>query len=130
MNAAASKRLLAILLTSVLSCAAVTPTAAEPVYRAIEIEVEPAKSAELLVTMIDAAKEARAFDGCNPFANRASKNNPERKLFCEIRESKQHHQAYQSWREETRFEGTVVPLHGGRLVTNSLHRVRLPKFDH
>jgi quinol monooxygenase YgiN len=124
MNAAASTKFFAILLTGVVLCAASMSSVAEPVHYTIELRVDPARSDEFLAVMKEAAPDTRAFEGCQYFAILVDENDPGRVLFYEIWDSKENLEAYQRWRGETNFGAKIAPYMAGDAV-----RTFFTKFD-
>jgi quinol monooxygenase YgiN len=111
----AGKRIGLWIAALLLGCAALT-AAADPVYSTLELEVDPAKSADFLSFMKVAAADTRNFKGCQYFAILVDENDPGRVLFYEIWDSKADHEAYRAWRTETKFADRLASYLAGPTV--------------
>jgi quinol monooxygenase YgiN len=86
------------------------PAAAESVYFTLQLKVEPAKSAEFVAFMKEAAVDTRHFKGCEYFAILVDQNDPGNVLFYSIWASKADNDAYRAWRAETKFGEKLAPF--------------------
>jgi quinol monooxygenase YgiN len=81
-----------------------------PVYYTNELSIDPARTAEFIRFVTEAARQTRAFKGCRYFAILVDDQDPTRVVFYEIWDSKEDHQAYRKWRGETGFTERIQPF--------------------
>jgi len=81
----------------------------ESVHYTNELHIDPARVDEFYTFIQEAAKDTRAFDGCQYFAILVDNIDPGRVVFYEIWDSMEHHQAYRAWRNEMGFGELIGP---------------------
>jgi quinol monooxygenase YgiN len=106
----ARRRSYGFLIASLLAAAPAVAAAREPVYYTNSLSVDPARAAEFLVFIREAAKDTRSFKGCRYFAILVDDTDPSRVLFYEIWDSKEDHEAYRAWRARTGFSERIRPF--------------------